>query len=273
MTDPSLPGHPAGADPLSEALAIWDGVPAAVLARGWGVETVSAHRRVGSTNDHAWALAELGAPRPAVVVADVQDAGRGRRGRGWASEEGGLWMSVLLAAESPVPVLPLRVGLGVIAALRLVTPGLERGDDLWLKWPNDVWLGRRKLAGILCEARRGHVVIGIGVNVSQPGFGGGLSEIAISVQMASGLCVRRSTVAAAVLEHLDEWPGADVLNRAELARLGKLDPLGGRRVECETGVRGTGRGVLPDGAYRVETESGEMVEVRAGSIELEAESS
>ena len=115
-------------------------------------------------------LAEAGALAGQGVVARRQRSGRGRHGRPWSAEVGGLWLSVVCRPDAGrgLEALSLRVGLGVAAALEAAVPGLPRID---LKWPNDLLLGGRKLGGILCEARwqAGRcpwVVVGVGINVS-----------------------------------------------------------------------------------------------------------
>jgi BirA family biotin operon repressor/biotin-[acetyl-CoA-carboxylase] ligase len=127
------------------------------------------HDRLPSTMDEAHRLAAEGAPHGTTVVARIQEAGRGRRGRTWSAPEGGLWLSVVCRPSDPavVEATSVRAGLAVAAALREALPGLE---PISLKWPNDLLVRGRKLAGILCEARweGGQplwVVVGVGINV------------------------------------------------------------------------------------------------------------
>ena len=119
----------------------------------------------GSTNDDVIALARSGAPEGVIVGADVQHAGRGRRGRTWLSGRGqSLLVSVLLRPDvAPVDasLLPIVVAVGVADAI---------GSDARIVWPNDILMGGRKVAGILCEMsaeqdRVSWAVAGIGVNV------------------------------------------------------------------------------------------------------------
>jgi BirA family biotin operon repressor/biotin-[acetyl-CoA-carboxylase] ligase len=124
----------------------------------------------GSTNDDCKRLARAGAPTGTVVVAARQGAGRGRLGRTWDSPAGGAYFSVLLrpdVAPAEVTALPLAIALGVARGLE--TLGVRCG----LKWPNDVLLAGRKLAGVLLEMsaesdRLEWVVAGVGVNVTVP---------------------------------------------------------------------------------------------------------
>jgi BirA family biotin operon repressor/biotin-[acetyl-CoA-carboxylase] ligase len=125
----------------------------------------------GSTNEDALAWAEEGAPEGALVVADQQTKGRGRRGRSWLSEPGHslLFSLVLRPATRSLPLLSTAIGVGACEALRSATR-----LSVMLKWPNDLVVGDRKLAGILIETRSspGENVIaaaGLGLNLSWPG--------------------------------------------------------------------------------------------------------
>jgi BirA family biotin operon repressor/biotin-[acetyl-CoA-carboxylase] ligase len=119
--------------------------------------------RVGSTQDEARALAAQGAPGGTVVLADEQTAGRGRRERSWASAPGlGIWMTLVHRSVRPLvewPALTLCGCLGVCRALE--SAGLAPA----VKWPNDVWVGGRKVAGVLADTEGAAVLLGIGVNV------------------------------------------------------------------------------------------------------------
>lgn len=117
---------------------------------------------VTSTNDVAATLAEHGADEGSVVAAETQTAGRGRFGRAWASPPGaGLYVSIVLRPTlRAAAVLTLAAGVAVAEGVATAT-GLEAA----LKWPNDLYVGRRKLAGILAEGAGAHVILGIGINV------------------------------------------------------------------------------------------------------------
>src|SRR3954468_16526787 len=126
---------------------------------------------VGSTLDVAHDLAAKGAEAGTLIVANTQTAGRGRMGRTWRSEPGaGLWLTLIERPSDPsaLDVLSLRVGLEL-------APALDPFTELrvQLKWPNDLYVAQRKLAGILIEARwrEGHpewVAIGVGINLRPP---------------------------------------------------------------------------------------------------------
>jgi len=145
----------------------------AAAAERAGLPPVVVLPEVESTNDEALALAAAGAPEYTSVLADVQHAGRGRRGRSWSSPPGaGMYLSVIVREAglgASVPLVTLAAGVAVAEAVAGVS-----GLTVALKWPNDVVVGRpwRKLAGILCEASglgtdQGVMVVGIGVNVQR----------------------------------------------------------------------------------------------------------
>src|SRR5206468_1374206 len=125
--------------------------------------------RIGSTNDEATALARAGAGSGTLVWAAEQNTGRGRRGRSWRSPPGNLYLSLVQRPEcSPASAAQL----GFVAALGLGDAITELGLRPSYKWPNDVLVNRRKLAGILLESEMtaggglDFVVIGVGVNIA-----------------------------------------------------------------------------------------------------------
>ncbi|HRY30658.1 MAG TPA: biotin--[acetyl-CoA-carboxylase] ligase [Elusimicrobiota bacterium] len=126
---------------------------------------------LGSTQDELKERALAGAPQGTLVLADEQTSGRGRMGRRWLSPRGGLWFSLLLRPAIPpaqVPALALVAALDWAMVLRRAT-----GLPACVKWPNDVWIDNRKVAGILTEMSsemdRVHwVVLGVGVNINNP---------------------------------------------------------------------------------------------------------
>ncbi len=124
-----------------------------------------AHDTLGSTNAEALTLARHGERGPLWVAAARQSAGRGRRGRAWVSEPGNLYASLLLTDPAPPehwPELSFVAALAIHDALVELAPALR--PQLAIKWPNDLLLGGRKVAGILLEAEGGAVALGIGVN-------------------------------------------------------------------------------------------------------------
>jgi BirA family transcriptional regulator, biotin operon repressor / biotin---[acetyl-CoA-carboxylase] ligase len=121
--------------------------------------------RVDSTNDEARRMADAGARPGLVVLAGEQTGGRGRHGRAWASPAGNLYASVLLQVDGPLAAsaqLSFVAGLALADALERHAPN---GTLLRLKWPNDVLIGRAKVAGILLESTKACVIVGTGVNI------------------------------------------------------------------------------------------------------------
>jgi BirA family transcriptional regulator, biotin operon repressor / biotin---[acetyl-CoA-carboxylase] ligase len=162
---------------------------------------------IHSTNTHAMAEADDGAPDGTVYFADEQTAGRGRGAHAWASPPGsGLYVSVLLRprmAPADVLWLSLAAGLAVHYAVRQVT-SLEAD----LRWPNDLLFGSRKFCGILTELNAEvthvhHLVIGIGINVHQQRFPDELRSLATSLHIETGRDWPRQDLLAALLQSLD----------------------------------------------------------------------
>lgn len=150
---------------------------------------------VSSTNDLAASLAERGAPEGCVVIANAQSAGRGRQGRAWASPPGaGLYVSTVLRP------LPHAVPLVTIAAGVAIAEGIQSATGLTpaLKWPNDVYVGQRKAAGVLAEANSGLdcVILGVGINVMPAAFPPDVAARATSLSGELGRGVDRGLLLA-----------------------------------------------------------------------------
>jgi BirA family transcriptional regulator, biotin operon repressor / biotin---[acetyl-CoA-carboxylase] ligase len=206
------------------------------------------HRVTDSTNERARALAGAGAPHGTLVTADEQTAGRGRQGREWTAAPGSaLLMSLVL--RDPPEALPLAAAVAVCEALPV---------EAAIKWPNDIWLGNEKVAGILVEGRpqEGWAVLGIGVNVGDaPPL-----EHATSLGGAIGV----EDLLSRLLTALDGWlrrPLPDVL-----AAWRSRDALFGQPVRWQNGS-GKGVGIDESGALLVDTDSG-VVALDAGEVHL-----
>jgi BirA family biotin operon repressor/biotin-[acetyl-CoA-carboxylase] ligase len=165
-------------------------------------------KTIGSTNDVALDLAARGGCDGAIVIADEQTAGRGRRGRNWFSPQGsGLYVSIVLrpadASVDPqraTSLLTLAAGVALAEAIESVT-GL-RAD---IKWPNDLLVGRRKIAGILAESATsdlGRVVLGYGLNVDARAYPRELADRATSLETELGRTIDRALVCAETLARL-----------------------------------------------------------------------
>lgn len=228
-----------------------------------------------STNDDVWDALAQGLPDGVTVIADAQSRGRGRLGRVWAHAPGlGLAMSVGLhlgCDRRPQGATALVAGLAVAEGLASL------GVRVALKWPNDVMLRGRKLAGVLCESRalpRGDaVVIGIGLNVAHgdDDFPDELRLTAISLHQA-GHEVAGEDLAAAILGALEtRWDALQEGDRAEaLAAWSAHTDMFGRAVTVRGAqgvIEGVARGLDPDGGLIVRLESGVETVVVAGEVE------
>jgi BirA family transcriptional regulator, biotin operon repressor / biotin---[acetyl-CoA-carboxylase] ligase len=212
-------------------------------------------RLTDSTNERAKALAAAGAPHGTLVTADEQNAGRGRQGRVWtAPPHSAVLMS--LVVRDPGEILPLVAAVAICDALPV---------ECAIKWPNDVWIDRRKLAGILVEGRpqQGWAVVGVGLNVATTEFPEGLRESATSLRLA-GVDTDADSVLDAVLVSLDRWLRAP--QAAVLEAWSERDALRAERVRWGTG-EGTAAGIDDSGALLVDTEEGRIT-LEAGEIHL-----
>ncbi|GBD12798.1 Bifunctional ligase/repressor BirA [bacterium HR24] len=229
---------------------------------------------VGSTQDIARREAEAGAPEGTLVLADEQTAGRGRLGRSWASPPGqNLYLTLVL--RPPLEVLKRLTIVAPLAVARAVadTTGIQAG----IKWPNDVWIGRRKLAGVLLESevQGGQVrycLLGIGINVNMDVEAiPDLAEIATSLRRELGREVPREDVLASLLHHLEALyeearGGGPVLEewRARLITLGQeVTVRFGDQVE-----EGLAEDVDEEGRLLLRRRDGSRIAIEAGDVTL-----
>lgn len=230
------------------------------------------YRATGSTNDCARELVEAGAPGGTVVTAREQTAGRGRVGRVWTAPEGKalLYSAILRPLDERHLLLPLSVPLAVCAAAEQLRPDAS----CQVKWPNDIWLEGRKLAGILIEAKpqEGWAVIGIGLNLSiaPHEFPDDLRHPAVSLFGATtetrGESRRSVPAATQVLSrHLDHWVWA--AEDEILTDWQRRDALRGREVSWEDGS-GVADGIDDRGNLVVVAPAGDRVSLGAGEVQL-----
>jgi BirA family biotin operon repressor/biotin-[acetyl-CoA-carboxylase] ligase len=224
-----------------------------------------------STNARARELAEAGAPGGLVVTAGAQESGRGRQGRTWFAPPGGaLLYSALLRPLGERPLLPLAVPLAVCAAAESLAP-----VSCGVKWPNDVWVEGRKLAGVLIESRAGAgadgwAVIGIGLNlsISPEEFPEELRGTATSLAEAAADDLSFEAALGAVNEQLSSWVDSDPGEVLEGFR--RRDALAGRRISWDGG-EGVAEGIDDAGHLLVKTGGGEQLSLGAGEVHLTVE--
>jgi BirA family biotin operon repressor/biotin-[acetyl-CoA-carboxylase] ligase len=256
-----------------------ENAPALVAERGSGLGApMHLLASTTSTNDEAKHAAKQGAPSGATWVAEEQTAGRGRQGRGWVSPRGeNLLFSVLVRVACPpsrLPPIALVTGLAVRDAVAFVAPEAQPT----IKWPNDVRVGEKKVAGILVEAvtagaRVQAVIIGVGINVHTRDFPEDLAGHATSVALVSRDPVDRAVLLAEVLARLDRDLHVVVGRGLGLirARLEAADALRGRRVRSDGGDssdHGTACGIDDDGRLLVRRDDGVLARWSAGEVHL-----
>ena len=234
---------------------------------------LSWHEAVGSTNDMAIAAAEAGAREGVVIAANAQRSGRGRVGRGWSSPAGaGLYVSVVLRPpREALPLVTISAGVAVAEGIHAAT-----GLDASVKWPNDVYVGSRKLAGILTEAgssnaKVDYVIVGFGINLRPATYSADVAARATCIETELGRAVDRGLVLAECLaalstryRMLQSGAASDVVT-AWRARAGSHL---GREVEWDT-ARGSRRGIALDidatGALLIRADD-QIVRVISGEV-------
>lgn len=244
----------------------------------WAGHPVHFYREIDSTNLQAVRDAESGCGQGTLVAADMQTAGRGRRGRDWSSPAGvNAYFTLLLRPEygsDCAPMVTLVMALAVAEGIRAVC-----GAAAGIKWPNDIVVDGRKVCGILTEmsVERGvirHVVVGAGINVNRQSFLPEIAETALSLEQACGKRISRAALVADVMKAFEDYyddfereqsfAGLQerynglLVNRGREVRV--LDPKGE--------YRGVSRGVNEKGALLVELSDGGVNEVYAGEVSV-----
>ncbi len=254
-----------------------DSLMAPVVARGietkWAGREIVYYPETDSTNRRARLLAQENAAHGTLVLADSQTAGRGRRGRGWISPAGeGVFMSLLLRPNvhpSQVAKLSLLTALAVAEAIEQ-----ETGLDARIKWPNDIVIGGRKVAGLLLEMTADEsavydVVAGVGINVHQKTFDEEIAHTASSLDLLAGKTFSRAALVRAFLCAFEE---AMALDGGEMMRRYLLrSATVGQRVQVialSGTFTGVAKGVTDSGSLLVEDEEGAVREVLAADVSV-----
>lgn len=245
-----------------QAEAIWEAVSPL-----WPTFSVEILPEVDSTNTELMRRARAGQLDPVLLVAERQTAGRGRLGRDWKSDVQGLGGTLTFSLGVPLAPadwsgLSLAVGLAVVQSLH---------PDLRLKWPNDVWLQQRKLAGILIETASvgdtRYAVIGVGINIASRDATdlrtppAALQELWPEATAPAALARVALPLAQTVQQFAAE--GFAPLRPAFHAR----DLLYGQEVVCSDGTTGTARGVDASGALLVHTDQG-LIKINSAEVSV-----
>ncbi len=239
------------------------------LQTKWLGKQIIFHRELASTQDEAKKHI-FSAPSGLVIWADRQTRGRGRLSRSWLSPRGaGLYFSVLLKEPlaHPLPLYGLATALGVATALEEILH-----VPCFVKWPNDVLLCGKKVAGILLESFEKSLIIGIGINVSfkKEDFPPDLRKKATSIYLETGIRLSRARILRSVLKELEilyekilqkGFPAIEDLWRAK-------DVAAGSRVILKRGeqlIKGLALGPASDGTLLLKTSTG-LMHVHSGEI-------
>ena len=231
---------------------------------------------IDSTNEELIRRARVGG-MPQVLIAAEQLAGRGRLGRSWVSTAGdGLYMSILIRPDIAVekaPLLSLIMGLAAVRAVKDVT-----GIEAMLKWPNDLVINGKKVAGILAaseikETKLDFVVIGIGINMFQESFQEEIAKTATSLKLSGGTFIRED-LENSIVKSFNRY--YDIFIREESFRAfteeyNSLTVNVGRRVriiEPDNEYEAESLGVNEDGELIVRTDRGELKTIRSGEVSV-----
>ena len=233
--------------------------------------------RVESTNDLALEMLDRGFPEGTLVLAEEQTQGRGRRGRTWVSPpRRGIYASLLLRPSLDVSRLPLvafAASLGIARALEE-----EMGRRVEIKWPNDLLVGGKKVAGLLAEARsfeeRPALVVGLGLNVHQSpeDFPEDFRDQVSSLALATGRPWDRTLLLPLLLERWEEEHVRLVATggKETLSRWQEYSAIrDGATVRADLGgeiLQGVFRGLTPSGQMRLEMEGGSFRRVAFGEV-------
>lgn len=233
--------------------------------------------QIDSTNTVAHAQALQGAPEGLVILADAQSQGKGRRGKKWVSPPGvNLYFSILLrpqVAKEKIPVLTLMAGVACAEALRNKTD-----LDVKIKWPNDLLIGEKKVAGILTEGEpsANFVILGIGVNVNWPNseMPQEIRETATSLFTEKGKEFARADIAQELLKNLEEeyrFFGRAGLSPQLRAKWEELSAIKQRWVTIkflDKEYEGQALGLDDEGALLIQNGQGGIRRFMAGEVSL-----
>ncbi|MBD3257947.1 biotin--[acetyl-CoA-carboxylase] ligase [candidate division GN15 bacterium] len=251
------------------------------LRTKWLGKTVLSYRAVKSTNDLAAEMANAGAAEGTVITAEQQIEGRGRLGRTWFSPFGsGVYVSVIFRpAFEPesAPGMSVMTALALLDAIVACSPGEARLKQISLKWPNDLLIGGRKVAGILTELATedrviSHVVIGIGINVnaSPNEFPEEIADTATSIYREIGRKINRVELLRAFLRNLEKQYSTYLVHglKKDHDKIRKYSSLIGHEVTLQAGrvrMQGLVKDIDADGRLMLQTDDG-LQPIIAGEV-------
>jgi BirA family transcriptional regulator, biotin operon repressor / biotin---[acetyl-CoA-carboxylase] ligase len=247
------------------------------LGTGWLGQSYHYLDVTTSTNDHALLLAAQGAPNGTVVVAEEQTKGRGRLRRDWLSMPNrGIYMSILLRNPLPVRVAPQSTYLAALALVKVLRSEFDLPSSI--KWPNDVLIGSKKVAGILTEMQSDQdysrfVVIGIGINVnySLEDFGESFRYPATSISIEIGRTLKRQHLLLGFLNQFEK-DYEEFLEKGLAVVIPQLETYSGilgKSITVICGDRkilGKAEGFTPEGALLLLRSDGEQETIWVGDV-------
>lgn len=254
---------------------------AAVIGDGLDVKAVGTEivimKTVDSTNEELKRRAQNNAENGLIVISCDQTAGKGRLGRRWSSNEGGVYFSILLRPELPpsdVSGITLAAGLGVCLAIRKVT-----GLEAMIKWPNDVIIGNKKICGILTEMTAqtdmvDYVVIGIGINVLNNRFPEEISKKATSLKIETGEEIDLSLFMHEIIAMLDKTICSYLfgISQEDMQLYKSMCATIGREVGLTRngeGLSGKAVDITADGELVVKLKNGKKITVNSGEVTVQ----
>jgi BirA family biotin operon repressor/biotin-[acetyl-CoA-carboxylase] ligase len=251
-----------------------------VVSQSMAIPRIISYNETDSTNRIARELIAEGCLSGTVVRAEKQSGGRGQYGRVFSSPSGGLYFSLVLRPDLPLEFLPL-VTLATGLACREVIAA-ETGLATMIKWPNDLYLADRKVAGILCESvpellpsslpPSAWVIIGVGLNVNSglDNFPPALHPIITTLRICSSKTYDLDSFLLALVAAIVAKIGLLQYDRSRvLAQWQEHDYLLNQKVIYSAGpvcLKGTGNGIGPEGGYRLRDESGNVHTIISGQV-------
>lgn len=234
-------------------------------------------KSIDSTNNEIKRLAAKGEESGTVVAAEVQTSGRGRFGRQWESEKGGLYFSFLLRTDLPpgnIASITLAAGYAVCLAIREYT-----GLDARIKWPNDIIVENRKICGILTEMaaqsdRIDYIITGIGININNTDFPDEIKHKASSILIETNKNTDKSEFFRTVLIYLDKVLSSFLISISidDMANFKKLCVTIGREVSVKRGdtvLTGIAKDITPLGELVIETENTREIKISSGEVTVQ----
>ena len=252
-----------------------------MIADGLNVSSVGTKikvmKTVDSTNEEVKRLANSGEESGLIVAAEEQTAGKGRLGRVWKSDNGGLYFTLLIRPELPpsaIASITLASGYAVCLAIRDYT-----GCDAKIKWPNDIIIGNKKVCGILTEMAAqsdqiDFVAIGIGINVNHTEFPDEISRKATSLRIETGEKIDRNPFFKCVIQKLDEVISSFLFSFSleDVQSFKSLCATLGRKVSVQRGgktVEGTACDITTNGELIIKDDTGNNICINSGEVTVQ----